>query len=140
MVQQTRHLLQTKSLRFTQPRSVILAVFLQKETALSERDLEDQLLGKCDRTTIYRTLATFMDRGILHKVLDDQGAIKYALCAQDCKADTTHQHDHVHFKCHVCGETRCINQVVMPPVELPAGFVLKEVNTLFQGICPDCTP
>ena len=137
-MQRAEQILGEKSLRRTQTRSDILAIFLQSEAALSEPELEKAINGRCDRVTIYRTLSTFLDKGILHKVLDDTGAMRYALCAENCHDGHEHQHDHVHFKCEECGKTICVDEVRIPSVQLPDGYQLSGVNMLLQGTCPNC--
>ncbi|MEL7530668.1 MAG: transcriptional repressor [Bacteroidota bacterium] len=137
-MQQFEQILSDKSLRRTQTRSDILSIFLQRDAALSEPELEKAMQGRCDRVTIYRTLSTFLDKGILHKVLDDTGAMRYALCAEDCHGEHEHQHDHVHFKCEECGKTICVDEVRIPSVKLPEGYQLSGVNMLLQGTCPNC--
>lgn len=130
-------ILQSHKLRITDCRLEIIQEFLDKNIALSHSDLEDKLKQQFDRVTIYRTLKTFLEKDLIHKVLDDSGATKYALCAQ---GDTEHDHDHehVHFKCEVCGETTCLEDVSLPQVKLPKGFEKKEMNLLVQGICDKC--
>lgn len=128
-------ILQSHKLRITDCRLEIIQEFLDKNIALSHSDLEDKLKQQFDRVTIYRTLKTFLEKDLIHKVLDDSGATKYALCAQ---GDTEHDHEHVHFKCEVCGETTCLEDVSLPQVKLPKGFEKKEMNLLVQGICDKC--
>lgn len=135
----TIEILKNYSLRRTASRSDILSLFISKGVALSEPEIEREMHGRCDRVTIYRTLATFMDKGLLHKVLDDAGAAKYALCASDCSQATYHSHNHVHFKCALCGNTTCLDQVQIPPIDLPKGYKLQEMNMLLQGVCAECT-
>lgn len=137
-MQQAERILTEKSLRRTQTRADILGIFLNKDVALSEPELEKAIQGRCDRVTIYRTLSTFLDKGILHKVLDDTGAMRYALCAPGCHDTHDHQHDHVHFKCDECGKTICVDEVRIPSVNLPEGYKLSAVNMLLQGTCPNC--
>ncbi|MEM6343031.1 MAG: transcriptional repressor [Bacteroidota bacterium] len=137
-MQRAEQILSENSLRRTQTRSDILSIFLRQEFALSEPELEKAIQGRCDRVTIYRTLSTFLDKGILHKVLDDNGAMRYALCSESCHSDHEHQHDHVHFKCQQCDKTICIDEVAIPKVQLPAGYQLSGVNMLLQGTCPKC--
>ena len=129
-------LLKNFRLRATPNRQAILHLFLQKEYALSQGDIESEIDGSLDRVTVYRTLKTFLDRGLIHKVLDDQGSLKYALCNEPCTA-RGHHHDHVHFKCTQCGQTNCLD-VEVPQVKLPKGYKMKEVNLLIQGICEQC--
>jgi Fur family ferric uptake transcriptional regulator len=106
--------------------------------ALSHSDLEEVLQKDFDRVTIYRTLKTFLDNDLVHKVLDDSGATKYALCSHSHAGEHRHDHEHVHFKCEVCGETTCLEDVALPQVKLPKGFEKKEMNLLVQGICEKC--
>ena len=133
------NILSTYSLRNTNTRKDILEVFLKEGQALSQKDIEDLMDGDCDRVTIYRTLSTFMDKGILHRVLDDSGAMKYALCDPNCGHQEVHNHDHVHFKCTNCGLLTCINEASFPKIQLPTGYSTNEVNVLIQGLCPDCS-
>lgn len=137
-MQPVKQLLSTHQLRITQSRLDVLTLFMDKGTALSQPEIEDEMKGQCDRVTIYRTLATFLDKGLVHKVLDDAGAAKYALCAGGCQETTAHHHNHVHFKCNQCGQTLCINDVHVPAISLPGGFRVSEQNVLLQGTCPSC--
>ena len=137
MKQISNRLLKTFRLRSTPTRQEILHLFIKKDYALSHSDIENEIADDIDRVTVYRTLKTFTDRGLIHKVLDDGGSLKYALCSEACSA-TRHRHDHVHFKCTRCGQTNCLD-VEIPRVKLPGGYVPKEVNLLIQGTCQNCS-
>ncbi len=131
--------LKAYSLRQTGCREEILDIFLTKSYALAHADVETQMSEKFDRVTVYRTLKTFLDKGLIHKVLDDEGGIKYALCKDNCHADDhKHHHDHVHFKCTKCGLTTCLDHVTIPQVALPEGYQRVETNLLVQGVCKTC--
>lgn len=125
------------SLRHTSGREEVLALFLKAGHALAHSDVENGLGPDHDRVTIYRTLRTFLDKGLLHKVLDDEGGTKYALCQDTC-AHGNHQHEHVHFKCENCGQTTCLNEVRIPGLALPDGYERREMNLLIQGVCQGC--
>ena len=133
----SNRLLKGFRLRSTPTRQEILHLFLRKDYALSHSDIENEIADEIDRVTVYRTLKTFTDRGLIHKVLDDGGSLKYALCSEACSA-THHRHDHVHFKCTNCGQTICLD-VEIPVVRLPQGFQAGEVNLLIQGTCRNCS-
>lgn len=124
-------------LRHTTSRSHILKLFLNHPYALSYSDIEREVVETFDRVTVYRTLKTFLDKGLVHKVLDDEGGLKYALCKEHCTV-VEHHHEHVHFKCVLCGQTNCLDDVEIPPVGLPAGYQAQEWNLLIQGICAKC--
>jgi Fur family ferric uptake transcriptional regulator len=131
------HTLRKHRLRHTDCRAEVLEIFQKYTFALSHSDLESRLAGRFDRVTLYRTLKTFLEKGIIHKVLDDEGTPKYALCSHQCD-DVVHHHNHVHFKCDTCGHTQCLDDVIIPAVTLPKGFEAKEFNLLIQGYCNTC--
>jgi Fur family transcriptional regulator, ferric uptake regulator len=131
------HLLKENDIRHTEGRMAILEYFDAAGHALSQPDLEKALGAQYDRVTIYRTLTLYLEKGILHKVLDDSGAMKYALCPDACH-DHHHRHDHVHFKCLRCGNTNCIEDLEVPSLTLPAGYTLMEANFLLSGVCVNC--
>jgi Fur family ferric uptake transcriptional regulator len=130
-------ILKDYDLRTTTSRSAILRLFLKNSFALSYSDIEGEIAATFDRVTVYRTLKTFLDKGVIHKVLDDEGSLKYALCSEPCSTHE-HHHEHVHFKCIKCGHTSCLENVTIPEVNLPKGFVIAEVNLLIQGTCNRC--
>lgn len=125
-------------LRQTSCRKDVLDEFLRSRFALSQGYLESHIDHSHDRVTIYRNLKTFLEKGILHKVLDDEGVVKYALCKDDC-SPSVHDHGHVHFKCEKCGRTVCMDQVHIPGISIPAEFEVTEINLLVQGICDQCS-
>ena len=132
----TSQILKDFKLRSTPNREAILHVFLEKDFALTHSDVEQEVPSDLDRVTVYRTLKTFLDRGLIHKVLDDEGSLKYALCSEACTI-ANHHHNHVHFKCTKCGQTNCLS-IEIPTVKLPKGFRATESNLLIQGICDAC--
>lgn len=124
-------------LRVTPCRIFVLQELMRKKSkSCSELDLEQKSKGEFDRVTIYRTLKTFVESDIIHKILDDQQAVKYALCKED--HNHQHNHDHVHFKCNSCETTNCLDDVKVENIKLPAGYKKQEINYLIIGTCPEC--
>ena len=60
------------NLRITDCRMDVLEVFLNSTHALSFSDLEADL-DLYDRVTLYRTLNSFIEKGLLHRIPDDSG-------------------------------------------------------------------
>jgi Fur family ferric uptake transcriptional regulator len=137
MAIKTAEILKENNLRVTSCRRDVLTTFLDRKVALSHADLEDTLKDNFDRVTIYRTLKTFLENDLVHKVLDDTGAAKYALCNHSSN-EPHHDHEHVHFKCEKCGNTSCLDEISLPRITLPKGYQPKEMNLLIQGICNNC--
>ena len=132
-----QEILTKHGLRKTAAREAVYDTFHNKSIALSHSDIESTLKEEFDRVTIYRTLSSFLEKGIIHKVLDDSEAAKYALCAHNCSED--HHHDnHVHFKCSKCGNSECLQDVQIPFISLPKGYSITESNLLIEGVCKNC--
>jgi len=130
-------ILKQNQLSITDSRKKILNLFLNGTGALSHGDIEKKVGEKFDRVTIYRTLQTFMDKGIIHSIPTADNSIHYALCKDDCSSG--HHHDnHVHFVCNNCGSTVCLDDVIVPSVKLPKGFTSTQVEMLVSGICNNC--
>ncbi len=136
MQEQIAHILKHHQLRVTACRKQVIAVFLDKRHAIGHSELERQL-ADFDRVTIYRTLNTFLEKGIVHQVPDDVGEAKYALCSDDCD-EHAHQDEHVHFKCLECNKLTCIAEIAIPNLTLPKGYVMKHATLLIKGLCEDC--
>lgn len=133
----TLEILKNNNLRLTGCRKVILDKMLAADYALSHADLEKALKDRYDRVTIYRTLALFVEEGILHKIPDDEGGLRYAVCADNCKSHN-HNDNHLHFKCSVCGKTECIDSAEIPVIQIPKGYKVTEITVIAKGVCRKC--
>ncbi|MCJ8211210.1 transcriptional repressor [Mucilaginibacter sp. RS28] len=119
----------------TAMRLLVLEYLLSRQSALGLSDIE-KAMAPADRITIYRTLKTFEQNGLVHLIDDGTGVHKYALC-DNC--DPAEHHDtHVHFYCTVCKETYCLPDTKIPDIGLPAGFILSEMNLIVKGHCDKC--
>src|SRR5680860_463658 len=90
-------LLEEKKVRTTAMRILIYKFMAQNKIAVALTDIENAFT-KAERTTLYRTLKTFEEKGIVHQIDDGTGASKYALCEEGCKCDIE-QDLHLHFLC-----------------------------------------
>ena len=116
-------------------RLLVLEILTARKTAISLNELE-AAFEKADRITLYRTLKTFQEKGVVHSIEDGTGSTKYALCEEGCECAP--EDLHVHFHCSSCQKTFCLPKVGIPAFQLPARFELEEVNLVAKGICADC--
>ena len=84
-MQKVIELLRRNNLRATPVRKDLLSVFLSAQNALSNQDIEDRL-SDVDRVTLYRTLKSFQEKGIIHRAFDSTDTPKYAACSEACDA------------------------------------------------------
>ncbi|MFC3197774.1 Fur family transcriptional regulator [Parapedobacter deserti] len=131
------HLLRRNKLKVTQPRLSVLQIISAKETAISQPELEKLLGDTVDRVTLYRVLATYEEKGILHKIFDLHGTATYALCSTAC--DEHHHHDeHVHFICSACNSIYCLDEIKLPKINLPKDYRLQSIGINAVGLCAQC--
>ena len=130
-------ILRKNGLSITEGRKRILELFLEKEGALAHADIEELKLSSFDRVTVYRTLQTFVEKGIIHQIPTTDNSILYALCRHNC-AEGHHHDNHVHFICSLCNKTTCLEEVDVPDVKLPRGFKTLHAAMIISGICREC--
>jgi Fur family ferric uptake transcriptional regulator len=136
MNEEVEKILASKDVSPTAMRILVLE-YLQKQTAAVgltdlERDFEH-----ADRTTLYRTLKTFEEKGLVHSITDGTDVTKYAMCAEACKAND-HYDLHLHFYCYECKQTYCLPKHAVPDVSVPQEFMLKELSLTAKGYCSKC--
>lgn len=128
--------LKARNVQPTAMRLLVMDFLRGSHIAVSLSDLEEQF-PRSDRTTLYRTLKTFEEHGLVHQIHDETGSAKYALCADDCTC--SYPNDiHVHFYCSFCHQTYCFHQLRVPDIKLPERFSPSSGNFVINGRCPSC--
>ena len=144
MENQVIQILKSHNLRITPMRQAILRIFLAADhRALTHADFEHhptlkKEFKRIDRITIYRTLRTFEEKGLIHQVVDSSDKLKYAYCTEHC-TEHHHQDNHVHFYCRQCEQTLCLDDTALPMVSAPSGFQVEEKHMVLSGTCGDCS-
>lgn len=102
---------------------------------MSLGELEDDL-ETIDRSNIFRALSLFRKHHIVHVIDDGTDRVKYELCRSRDKHDDSDLH--LHFHCEKCHTTTCLDQIPIPAVTLPDGYIPLSVNYVVKGLCPAC--
>ncbi len=129
--------LNENGVRPTAMRILIYKYMAEKEVAVALTDIENAF-AKADRTTLYRTLKTFEEKGIVHQIDDGTHISKFALCEPGCNCELE-QDLHLHFHCTNCDETVCLTEQKIPHINLPDGYVAEDANLVLKGICEKCS-
>lgn len=137
MNEELERMLTAKEINPTAMRLLVLEYLLAQPSAVSLQDLENDFL-RSDRITLYRTLKTFEEKGLVHSIKDGTDATKYALCTDACEGGQ-HFDLHLHFYCTRCQQTFCLPKTRVPEVVLPNNFVLDDLNLTAKGICGQCS-
>lgn len=129
-------LLLKSNIRPTAMRILVYKFLLQNAAAKGLSDIENHF-DKSDRTTLYRTIKTFEEKGIVHPIDDGTGTTKYALCEEGCNCEIETDL-HLHFHCNVCNVTICLTDHKIPQINLPNGFTAENANLVIKGVCDKC--
>lgn len=125
-----------KTTRNTTAKTAILEIIKNSEVALSHTEIHTLGNTICDRVTIYRILDRLVTEDVIHKIVNLDGAIKYASC-HHLNSSAPHSHNHIHFSCQKCQAVTCLDNVE-PTFKLPDNYRVKEVNFTLSGLCPNC--
>lgn len=137
MNKEIENILSNNGLRKTTARLFILQYLKNSEFAISHKKLEEQAPKEIDRVTIYRTLNSFEEKGIIHKVLDDDGTSHFAMCSHSCDHHDHHD-NHIHFHCQSCKKIYCLADFNVKGIEMPAGFSIIQTDLKIEGLCNAC--
>ncbi len=126
--------LTNKHTKPTSMRILIYDLLASQPCAVSISEIEQQL-QTADRVTIYRTLKTFEEKGIVHSIQENNTS-KYSLCHEECN-ENTHKDWHLHFYCKICKQTSCREDVLLPQ-HIQTDLRIDEVRFFAKGICEQC--
>ncbi len=118
-------------LRSTRMRECVITLFNENPgKAFSESDIRQVLPIMCDRVTLYRTIKTLLSKVFIHKIVCENGVLKYAL--NESKTDLE---PHVHFQCTHCNSVFCLSNYAISIPPLPNGLRANEYHFLIKGSC-----
>ncbi|SDR00896.1 Fur family transcriptional regulator, ferric uptake regulator [Chryseobacterium soldanellicola] len=121
--------------RSTHSKTEIFRIISDSDTALSHADIQAKLDGLCNRVTIYRVLERLEEEGKIHKIVNVDGVVNFAIC-KGCTE--VHHHNHLHFNFEKCKSVICLEKFV-PEIELPENFSVNQFNFVVSGLCDKCS-
>jgi Fur family ferric uptake transcriptional regulator len=132
-------LLRQAKLRRTPVRVGVIGVLQAAKAPLSAADILAGLPPGADLVTVYRTLTTFANKKIVHRVHSDDNVWLFAL--GDVEKST--QHRHPHFACESCGKVECLHDSLLPSrflqsLRVPKTYAVRYSEVILHGQCPHC--
>ncbi len=128
--------LTSKGIKPTSNRILVVRELLKASRPISLADLEDLFEHTLDKASIFRVLELFAEKDVVHVIEDGSRSLKYELCHGSSHHSIADQH--VHFFCEQCKEIFCLQDIQVPILQLPEGFIPHSVNHVIKGICPNC--
>ena len=120
----------------TKFRTQLLSLFLDSQRSLSIDDILKCFKHSINKVTVYRSLDSFENKGLIHKVPDSNNLKRYSLSKEN--ACNSNSYKHGHFICYSCSQTFCIQDVKSPEITPLKGFDVKELKLILEGYCRDC--
>jgi Fur family ferric uptake transcriptional regulator/Fur family zinc uptake transcriptional regulator len=131
-------LLKTNGLRRTSAREAILQLLATAGRPLSHHEIlnEQKGSGSFDRVTVYRTLETLHQVGLLHRIQGRDGTWRF--CRHKSESPGKCGGNHIHFLCSNCDQMSCLPEQPLPWIEAPAGAVIHSKQLVVHGFCATC--
>lgn len=131
-------LLQRAGLRRTPVRTAVLNVLGESGQPLGVPQVLERLPRDTDAVTVYRTLNTFTQKKLVHRVHGEDRTWRYAL-----SADAATRHEHPHFVCDACGTVECLEQSEIPKdfvhsLGVASRYSVNYPEVVLHGVCPRC--
>lgn len=129
-----QEILEKSGLKVTKPRLAVLRVLAEASFPLTSLSIWEELKKEgFNLSTIYRTLNSFSDAGLVKKEFNADKENVFSL--------VTHEDSHVLVcvKCHKKTPIEgCPYHEANEKIEEETGFSIFDHNTEIYGICPDC--
>jgi Fur family transcriptional regulator, ferric uptake regulator len=131
-------LLKSNGLKRTAAREAILKLLADAERPLSHHDILNNKSSKVhlDRVTVYRTLETLQNKGLLHRIQGMDGTWRF--CRHRSEAPGECAGNHIHFLCSKCDQMSCLPEQPLPWIETPAGAIVHSKQLVVHGHCAAC--
>ncbi len=132
-----RSILSDKGISRTNFRSKLVYLFYSSNRSLSVEEILNYFKNSVNKVTVYRSLESFENKGLIHKVPDIKNLMRYSLCKDECSANS-HNHNHGHFICYECNDTFCLDSIKIPEITTLKNFVIKDLKLTMEGYCKNC--
>ena len=141
--------LREAGLRKTPVRVSVLELLQRNGRPMSVPQILAKLHG-VDTVTVYRTLGTFVEKRLAHRVRGGGGdrTWMYALGAGATGADDDADggkptHNHPHFVCDACGKVECVEEAEIPhdfvkSLGVGSGYAVTYPEVVLHGVCAKC--
>ena len=131
---QAIEILKQRAQRITEQRVALLELLMDCSKAFAFTEIEEQLSLAVNRVTIYRTLQTFEDVGLVIKMVNRRGISRYMFNHEAHNNTVTHPH----LRCKSCDMVICLPCLPNEYLEQLQKYEIDDLYFLIDGVCPKC--
>lgn len=130
----------------------VLAALASSRSPLNAQEVSERLRTRdADRVTVYRTLNSFVEAGLAHRLDPGDRIFRFGLVPTAPRSPGQPErqpagHAHPHFVCDECGTVECLDDSeVTVQTRAPSAtkkspsFRVKQHEVLLHGTCGECT-
>ena len=128
--------IKTLGLKTTKAREGLLEIFEHQKKPIGVSDYLKLLKKRgveADQTTIYRSLNTFINKGLVREIYFNDGLVRYELSSKP---------EHHHAVCLKCGNIEdildCSVEQIEKQISKKKGFSIISHSLEFFGVCKKC--
>lgn len=103
--------------------------------AFAISELLDNLKGKMNRSTVYRTLDKLIEKRLIVKLIDSSGETIYIL-NRNTRLENSSQ---PHLKCRQCGVLLSLPSFPVDYMNILTNYGVNNLNLVLDGFCSDCS-
>lgn len=122
----------TAGLKNTPSRLAVLSVLKEKNNPLDVLQIFELTKDKTDLATVYRTLETFLNNGLINRLEFGEGKYRYEIKRKD----------HHHLICRACERIEDVEDKFMNKweneIKVERGFLVSNHSLEFFGVCKQC--
>lgn len=122
----------TAGLKNTPSRLAVLSVLKEKNNPLDVLQIFELTKDKTDLATVYRTLETFLNNGLINRLEFGEGKYRYEIKRKD----------HHHLICRACERIEDVEDKFMNKweneIKVEKGFLVSNHSLEFFGVCKQC--
>ncbi|MCH8557300.1 MAG: transcriptional repressor [Balneolia bacterium] len=140
--QRHKEILHNHNLKATRIRLRVMELLTGSDVAMSHAQISELLDDETiDKVTLYRTLNSFVEKGLAHKVATEDRNWLYAIYDDHAHNHKNSSHNHAHFICDDCEKIYCFpidEKLLSINRQNLHGFEIKQQEIRLHGRCPVC--
>ena len=122
----------------TKSRLAVFKLFGQKKEALATSYINEYFSKTLDRISIYRSLKLFLKKGILLRIPNIDGEIRYLLVQNNATNNGTNKNRVTYFVCTNCDQMKMLDAPIFQKIKIPNSVNAKQCYFVIEGICDGC--
>ncbi len=130
--------LKSLGIHITRCRIAVFKMFYHHNEALPTSYINKYFLGSIDRISVYRALKTFIQKGILLRIPNTEGEIRYMLMQNNTSNSVICKTQVAYFLCTCCEQMKMLDEPVFQQFQLPENINANQCYFLIEGTCKSC--